>query len=601
MRVFVYLQLWALALIPGTIGAQTFVQITDAGNPIVSDAGVPIGAYAGASWVDYDADGDLDLFVNLRGLYRNDGGEHFVKITSLVTTPFGNSWADFDNDGDVDLFVSGPNSFAFRNDGNDTFTKLLAGGAADTSANRGWGCAWGDYDNDGFADLVVAHPAGFVGGATTNTLLHNDGGISFTRVDTSIVMTGLAPYTVPTWSDYDLDGDIDLFFGSGPVDGTLAPDYLYRNMLKETANPYFERILSGALATDGRDGQVFNWIDYDNDGDLDVYITNYRGNGGIGLANDLYQNDGGIFTKMTGEQVGSIVTDQARSLASVWQDFDHDGDLDCFVTNDGPASVYYVNNGDGTFTRTDTVAIYGGSRRYGATAGDYDNDGDMDLFVSGVSTSKGLFRNESGNSLNWSQVECFGDPARGSSRSALGARVRMKATVNGTPTWQLREVSAQNSFNSQNSLRVHFGLGNATLIDSLIIEWPSDSTEVYTNLTPNHILIVTEGQGLVVVDVAAEHPLQPASFKLHANYPNPFNPSTVIGYRLSVGSEITLRIFNVLGQEVRTLVSGQRSAGQHSVTWDGRDNAGRTVASGVYLYRLKADGFVQSRKMMLLK
>ncbi len=589
--------LWMSFQLP--LPAQTFVQVTDSSNPIVSDPGVPAGTYTGASWVDYDADGDLDLFVNLRGLYRNDGAGQFVKIASLVTTPFGNSWADYDNDGDVDLFTSGLTSFLFRNDGGDTFSKVYNGDEADSIENRGWGCAWGDYDKDGFADVIVAHPAGFVGGSTTNTLLHNDGGVSFTRVDTSVVMSGLAPYTVPTWSDFDFDGDIDLFIGSGPVNGTLAPDYLYRNMLKETANAYFERITTGALAADGRDGQVFNWIDYDNDGDLDVYITNYVGNTSIGLANDLYRNDGGTFVKTTGAESGPIVTDQARSLSSVWQDFDHDGDLDCFVTNDGPPSVYYVNNGDGTFTRTDTVAIYGGSRRYGCTAGDYDNDGDMDLFMAGVGTSKGLFRNVSGNALNWSQVECFGDPVRGSNRSALGARVRLKA--NGASMWQLREVSAQNSFNSQNSLRVHFGLGTASVIDSLIIEWPSDSTEVYTGLAANHILIATEGQGLDIVDVQQEPTERPEGFLLNQNFPNPFNPTTVIRYQLPKTGQAVLRIYNMLGGQVRTLVSGRQTAGVHEATWDGRDDFGRLVASAVYLYRLESDGFAKTRKLTLIK
>lgn len=123
----------------------------------------------------------------------------------------------------------------------------------------------------------------------------------------------------------------DLFIGSGPA-GTLARDYNYRNLLVETSVPYLSRLDTGILGTDLVDGQNYSFIDYDNDGDLDAYLTNYRS----GTPNHLYRNEGnGFYRKMTAAEAGVLVSDMASSLANVWADFDNDGDLDCYVTNDG--------------------------------------------------------------------------------------------------------------------------------------------------------------------------------------------------------------------------------------------------------------------------
>ncbi|MFN0157322.1 MAG: FG-GAP repeat domain-containing protein, partial [Bacteroidota bacterium] len=254
-----------LALCTGAI-AQTFVEVTDPANPIATDTGPE--QYSGASWVDFDGDGDLDLFANNALLYRNDGGGTFVTLaTNLgagqpVNLGNGNSWADYDNDGDPDCFIASAPSFLFRNDGVGAFTKITSGAIGDSLGNRGWACAWADYNNDGYVDLAITHPANFVPGtAITNQLLLNNGppGFSFTRITSSPIVTGLSSYTVGTWSDFDLDGDMDYFIGAGPV-STTAPDFLYKNMLIETGLPDFVRITTGVMATDFQDGQVWNWV-----------------------------------------------------------------------------------------------------------------------------------------------------------------------------------------------------------------------------------------------------------------------------------------------------------------------------------------------------
>ncbi|MGH1363380.1 MAG: FG-GAP-like repeat-containing protein [Calditrichia bacterium] len=602
-------------LLPEKLDAQQFTRITDSANPIAAETQAGPGGYAGGSWIDYDSDEDLDLFVNNTLLYRNDGGGVFVKITGSGIgsannnngAGHGNTWADVNNDGFIDCFIGAATSSLYLNNGDGTFTAVSSGDIGGGTANRGWACAFADIDDNSYVDLLIVHPANFVpGGPTPNHLFFNENGVDWTKVapDSSDVTTGLAPYTVGTFSDFDLDGDQDLFIGSGPALGTAAPDNLYRNLLTETGTATLEKITTGILATDLVDGQVWNWVDYDNDGDLDAFLTNYAAS-----VNNLYRNDAGTYVKMTAQDVGTLVSDVAFSLANNWADFDNDGDLDVYVTNDGgAASFYYANNGDGTFTRDTQIAIVGlNAAQCGASAGDYDRDGDLDLFVySAAPGGRGLFRNDSETNGNaWVNIRAEGVQ---SNRSAIGARVQAKATMNGNPVWQMREISAQNSFSAQNSLNVHFGLADATVIDSLVITWPSDSVDVYTDVAIEQFYVATENQGLAGVTGIGDQASQLSKqFYLEQNWPNPFNPSTSIGFELLQGAKVDIAIYAVSGQLLRTLTKKNYAAGSYQLEWDGTDAAGNRAASGVYLYKMTATGLsggtVQSasRKMILMK
>ena len=487
--VFVGFVLSAASALP--VLAQSFVKITSPTNPIVNDVST---GYDGASWVDYDGDGDLDLFVNQGFLYRNDGDGRFTRVTTSIgagvalATGNGNCWADYDADGDLDVFIATTSSGLYRNDGGSTFTRIATGEIGNGFANRGWSCAWGDYDNDGYVDLAITHPAGFLpGGASTNQILNNDGppNWTFTRV-VNLISQGMTSFTVGSWSDYDLDGDLDFFIGSGPANGTLQADWLYRNVLVELDRMLFGRILTAPLGTDLQDGQLWNWIDYDNDGDLDAYLTNWRGVG-TGMANRLYRNDDGSYVGVT---AGAIVTDADASLSSIWGDYDNDGDLDCVVANDsGQPDRYYRNEGDGSFVSLVTPISESVTHR-GGSAGDYDGDGDLDLYLDGPSGARSLFRNDLANGNHWLRVRLEGVTAN---RSAIGARVRVRATIDGETVWQLREVSAQNTFNGHNDLAPHFGLGDATLVEELVVEWPAGGSDVLFDVTPDQVVDLRQG------------------------------------------------------------------------------------------------------------
>jgi hypothetical protein len=500
----------------------------------------------------------------------------------------------------------GITSALHRNQGNGNFVDVSVSALGLSNADlAGWGCAWADFDNDRHVDLVIAHVAGQLGTPRPNFLFRNKGDGTFARITDSPVVMGTAPFTVPTWSDFDQDGDQDLFIASGPSNGTLARDYLYRNQLKQTGVATFERINEAPIGTALADGQVWNWIDYDNDGDLDAYLTNHIGNVAGGLRNFFYRNDAGRYTSITS---GALATDAGLSLGQVWGDFDNDGDLDVFVAEDGgngAPNKFYQNNGNGTFTRLFTAPFTSDiAPTWGATGGDFDNDGDLDLFVpnvfrTAIQTTAHFYRNDLSNNNHWVKLKLVGT---NSNRDGIGAKIRAKATINGNAYWQLREASSQNTFCGQNSAEIHFGLGDATIIDSLKIEWPLGLVEVRTNIAVNQLLTMTEGTVSAVAD--AEAPASPTDFALQQNYPNPFNPSTSIAFDLPVASRVTLKVFDTNGREIAALVNEQQmAAGNHRVNFFGRG-----LASGVYYYRLEAaplqgatPAFVEKKVMSLIK
>ncbi len=475
--------------IPGP-RAQNFTRIST-GTPVVTDVSVN---YTGAAWIDYDGDGDLDLFVANGFLYRNDGASGFTRVVTAIgsgitaATGNGTTWGDYDNDGNLDAFVCSGQSKLYRNLGNGSFSAVTFGAIGQAFGNRGWSCAWADIDLDGDLDLAITHPAGFVpGGATTNHLLVNLGppAYSFLKVTSTPITSNFTSFTVGSWSDFDLDGDMDYFIGAGPANGTLQADFLYRNNIAGGGNG-IERITEAPIATDLQDGQLWNWIDYDNDGDLDGYLTNWRGTAN-GMVNRLYRNDGTGYARVS---TGAIVTDAHSSLSSVWGDFDNDGDLDCFVANDsGQSNKFYRNNGNGTFSSVINATTESITHR-GASAGDYDGDGDLDLYADGPSGGRRLYRNDTSNGNHWLKLNLVGVE---SNRSAIGAQVRARATIGGQSVGQLREVLAQNTFNGHNALQVHFGFGDAESVESLSIRWPSSGIgQTLTDVAIDQTLEIVE-------------------------------------------------------------------------------------------------------------
>lgn len=583
-------------LINANVFPQSFAKITT--GEIVNDGGWCYGC----CWADFNGDGYIDLFVcnNMTGnknnlLYLNNGNGTFTKVTTgIVVTDGGSSYGctagDYDNDGFLDLFVSnyGENNFLYHNNGNGTFTKITTGAIVNDGGNS-TGCSWGDYDNDGFVDLFICNRI------QNNFLYHNNGNGTFTKVTSGPIATDVSNSGGCAWGDYNGDGLIDLFVANaGP-----AADFLYQN----NGNGNFTKITNNPIVNDVLHSSGGSWGDYDNDCDLDLFVTG----GVVGTSyNRLFRNDGnGNFTKITSDP---IVSDNHWAGGSGWCDFDNDGDKDMFVGGYDGNNMLYSNNGNGSFTKIDTgIIVTDANYKMGASWGDYDNDGDLDLFVARNNYYGGnnvLYMNN-GNSNKWINIRCVGMV---SNKAGIGVKVFVRATISSAVIRQLQVVSSQTggSISGEGSLNAEFGLGNATIIDSIRIEWPSGIIDNYTNVPVNQFITAIEGQSLTPV-VNKNTNNVPLSFMLYQNYPNPFNPITKIKFDipqsviLTPGTRgknpfIKLKLFDILGHEVTTLVNEQLKAGTYEVEFNGTN-----FSSGVYFYQLSYGGLISTKNFVLLK
>ena len=571
--------------------AQEFVVVENPQSPI--DTVDIRGFYRGCAWADMDNDGDLDL--SIEGFaFRNEGNGVFSTIESFGTqggVDFlgGVSWADYGNDGDLDCLYSSaagingatvPTTVIFENDGTGVFTEKKIDADPDRSLKT-WSASWGEFNNDGYIDVTGAVAFGFLQGLLDTPgffYTGNEDG-SFTEITDAEFTQETAPYTVAYWTDYDEDGDSDLFIASGPG-GSAGPDFHYKNLLTESGTATLERITDAPFATDAQDGQNYNFIDYDLDGDLDLYLTNYGG-----APNRFYRNDNGTYNS-----IQNVLTFPGVTLGNCWGDFDNDGDQDVLITADNIGQTGYFRNDGGTFMAMENPfsgVFPTNSNVSGLTIGDYDNDGDLDFFanggISGQNGPRALYRNDLDNENHWVNFTCEGNP---SNRAAIGTRVRLQADINGQATWLQREITAQNTFMGHNSLRVHFGLGAAEVIDSLIFEWPSGNIDAYANLAVDTFYQVVEGQTLVNAK-EVEHSID----KNLTIVPNPSNKGSVRVQNVFSADEVKVVISDVSGKQFAT------SLINISDEWISVDTVG--LQKGIYLLQLSNGVEVATAKLIV--
>lgn len=484
-------------LIPIFLKAQTFEAVN---NPVTN---VVSGSRA-ATFVDLDKDGWLDIFITNgpsggenNMLFMNDGSGEFERnstdfITRDQSSSDGATWGDIDNDGYEDLYV-----VCWYDEQNwlyhNRMDEFTLNRAIETNGYSET-ASWGDYNQDGYLDLYITNSSRSSGGQ--NEFYKNNGDGSFTqKTDMGITDAVLNSRSV-NWIDFDNDDDLDLF-----VTNEGDANELYINQ-----DGSFTKMSTSAILSTETNSTGSSWADYDNDGDLDLYVANF------GEANELYQNQGdGTFVAVTGSAVTSSID---SSFGTAWGDIDNDGDLDLFVANgfksgEQVSNALYLNNGDGTFTKDDeNTAVSETGWSFGVAMGDYDNDGFLDLLVANTfdeSQSNSLYHNK-GNDNNWVILDLEGTA---SNRSAIGAKVKVTTTVGETEVTQLREVSSQSGYNGQNSLRVHFGLGAATEIDKVEIIWPNANSEEVNDVTINQIHKVKEAvpTGFLRADFVVTDPI----------------------------------------------------------------------------------------------
>jgi hypothetical protein len=383
------------------------------------------------------------------------------------------AWADVNNDSCPEPLVSCLKEDGrvelYRNLGGQ-FARVANAGPLTTDANNWGAVCWADFDLDGWIDLFIPNRWVEPGFDALNGLYFNRRDFTFGRITNSPLVNDFMRVQGATCGDLDGDGDQDVV-----IAGDAVSTLMYRNdgewNFVRTTNSVLEQVRNGGITP--------SIADYDNDGRLDVFVAIYN------TTSCLFHNDGDWQFTLTRIGPGS------ETGMGAWGDYDNDGHLDLFISRGqttAAANLLYHNNGDGTFTQITTGSLVSDVGRSPTCIwGDYDNNGFLDLYVPRAGGEAKLLYRNNGNGNHWLLVKLVGTR---SNRYAIGAKVHARATIFSKSFTQLREINGGNR--AQSDVRAHFGLGDATNVTSLTIEWPSGSSETLSNVPPNRILTVVE-------------------------------------------------------------------------------------------------------------
>lgn len=476
-----FLTLYRQVLNSNPVAPLKFENVTIAGGLTRNGWGMAVTA------VDYDNDGQTDLFATgYQGnvLYRGIGKCKFQDVTEKAGLRAGGfnagaAWADYDRDGDLDLFVAryvfidlnnlpefgssptcthrgirvqcgprglpGEKDLFYRNNGDGSFQELSdKAGVGDDKKYYGLGAIWGDYDNDGWPDLFVANDS------TPNYLYHNNKNGTFTEVGfeqgVSYSESGSEQGSMGvTWGDFDLDGKLDLFI----TNFESEPNALYKN---QGAKGFVDITLPSRIGQPSRPfvGWGTSFVDFDNDGWPDLLVAN-----------------GHVYPQLD-LSPGKYETGYRQPL------------------------LLFRNLGDGTFEEISNDAglrrLPLASRR-GAAFGDLNNDGLVDVVLVNLGDPPTVLLNTSQNrnqSVTLKLVQTKGN------REAIGARLTLRTSRHS----YVQEVQAGASYLSQNDLRLHFGFGADEKIETVETRWTDGETELVTGLSTNQIMTITQGKGI---------------------------------------------------------------------------------------------------------
>jgi hypothetical protein len=344
---------------------------------------------ASSDWGDFDNDGDMDLIISgyyyssttsyyYTKIYRNNGNNTFTDIVAGIIGLASSKvqWGDYNNDGYLDFAICGSNGTyytkIYKNNGNNTFTDINAGLVGVAYYGD---ISWNDYDSDGDLDLMVS---GYTSSsATFSRLYRNNGDNTFSDSKISFPQIGR---TSVIWGDYDNDGDQDLFMTGYDDNANVYIAKIYRN----DGNSAFTDI---GASISGLNYSSAAWGDYDNDGDLDLLVSGYNGTSPL-YYTKVYNNNNGVFTAISASFKG------LRDGSVAWIDFDNDGDLDIYVCGyDGTSyfSKIYKNNDNGVFADLNVSLV--GAQYQHSNWGDYDNDGDLDFLTTYYNNVTKIYRN----------------------------------------------------------------------------------------------------------------------------------------------------------------------------------------------------------------
>jgi len=490
---------------------------------------------SGVAWIDYDNDGFPDLyFVNgapgtANALYHNNKDGTFTDVTARAgvaadsgvnakSYKTGVAVGDYDNDGSLDLYVTalGPN-ILFRNNGDGTFRDATAAAGVAGPATE-WSTSTGffDYDRDGRLDLYVVnyldyrlddnlycglrkpgyrmycHPTQFDGMA--DRLYHNNGDGTFTDVSKKAGIANPAGKGLGvTFCDFDRDGDTDIYIANDTV-----RNFLYRNNGDGT---FTDVAYAAGVGFDANGkpqaGMGVDCADYDGNSFPDIFVTNFSEE-----LNALYKNLGDGAFEDVSSRVGMDSAFLPLGFGTKMFDFDNDGDLDIHITNGHVIDNVKLFQPNLAYAQKDLLFenIGGKFRDVSAQAGpalqtlrvgrglavaDFDNDGHLDVVISSLGQRPALLRNLGARPGNWLMIRAKGTKSNG---FGLGATVKLQ-TAEGT---QVREINNVASYLSSNDTRLHFGLGQAKIVQQIEILWPSGTRQVLKDVPVNQILVVEE-------------------------------------------------------------------------------------------------------------
>lgn len=432
---------------------------------------------AGVALMDLDNDGDPDMMAlgasggNV-GLWENDGTGQFTTRApgSGIAAQFDASGicaGDYDADGDLDVFISNwlVDDVLYRNDGNFTFTDVTVAAGLGGGICASNGAAWGDYDGDGWLDLYVTARTNTQGADVRNFLYRNNQDGTFSNTAPFLgVDDGEAPSLLMTFLDFDRDGDADIYLGN---DKGTSPDWtnhLYENLGDGT----FDDITAETGTEANVDCMGIAVGDVNLDGWQDLYVTNTPGGNVLLVSHgDLTFDDKTLAAGVGSYEIG---------WGTLFFDYDNDRFLDIFVCNMLAENRMYSRiNGAWPFTDlASALDLDEFDTSYCVAAGDVDNDGDIDLLVQTHAQQLALHINNQGQNLSWVKFNVVG---QGANLFAIGAQV----DVTSGGVTQMREVFGGHNYKSQNHRVLHFGLKDNALLDEIVVTWPGGDSRTLTN------------------------------------------------------------------------------------------------------------------------
>jgi hypothetical protein len=578
-----------IALVTFNTYSQTFTNIARQIGVIATyfdDYYIPGG---GVGLADIDNDGDIDIIIAGRThfiVYRNDNGI-YTNITAQSGINFQGDclksvlFGDYDNDGWRDVYLTSwyAGSRLYRNNGNGTFTNVTAASGINIPINyQTTTAAWGDVNRDGYIDLYIGNYGNIENaGEQPNYLYKNNGNGTFTDITVASNANDSLykkPLAIVIY-DYNFDGWQDIY---------IANDKGQRStLLKNTGNGIFQDVtyISGTMCYFDAMGIAVG--DYNHDGLLDIHVSN----GPPGNATFRY-NGNGTFTDVA---VQTNTTINKECWGNSFLDYNNDGWCDLYVTAAAGidmCDVIYRNNRNNTFSNIGfSIGIRDSTFSYGAAKCDYNNDGYVDLLVTHSRDSNAYFYRNNGGSNNWIKLKLTGVQTN---RDAYGTVITVWA--NGMINKQV--ILGGSSYLSTDDTEMIFGLGTANQADSIIINWTNGLTERIYNVPKNNRYYVLEGSGIIgLIPIGNEIP---STFKLYQNYPNPFNPSTKIKFAIPKADYVSIKVYDLTGREVTSLVNHFVKAGIYEI-----DLNLTGYSSGVYFFRLITSDFTDTKKMSLIK